>query len=117
MSWIAKVILKIKQVLNLLISKNKKRMSVNSYEAKRNDDGTIDMYQVGTAIGVDFNPVSVLNQTDTNVNIADLTSALADAQSKVDDLQARIDAINALPAVTPSADAAAPAASDAQAQA
>lgn len=91
--------------------KNKKVMATtNKYVAKRNDDGTVSLFQVTDATGVDFTPTQILVPDSGETDMDTLNSELAAAQTTVDDLNARISAISALPAVvvseSPAGDAA-----------
>jgi hypothetical protein len=84
--------------------KNKKVMDAKTtYVAKLNDDGTVDLYAVGTAKTPSFDDVAVVSLFDTNINLSDKQIQLTAAQAQATDLQAQIDAINALPAPTAAA--------------
>jgi|GEM_PF-1134390 hypothetical protein len=56
---------------------------MNKYIAK-NDDGTINLYQVNDAIGLDFNPVQVVTLDEKNVDPKALNAQLLDLQARVD---------------------------------
>lgn len=85
--------------------KNKKVMG--KYVAKRNDDGTIALFQVGDSIGVDFAVIQTLVQVDGETALDALNANVNDLQNQLDDVNARITAVSALPIVeTPVQDAA-----------
>ncbi|MBP1638995.1 MAG: hypothetical protein H6Q17_578 [Bacteroidetes bacterium] len=80
---------------------------MGKYVAKRNDDGTIALFQVGDSIGVDFAVIQTLVQVDGETALDALNANVNDLQNQLDDVNARITAVSALPIVeTPVQDAA-----------
>ena len=76
-------------------------MNAPIYIAKQNPDLSIDLYLQSEAIGIDFNPVTVLTLQYQDVTISEIQPVLDAANATVFDLQARIVAIQSLSSSTP----------------
>ena len=76
-------------------------MNAPIYIAKQNPDLSIDLYLQSEAIGIDFNPVTVLTLQYQDVTISEIQPVLDAANATVFDLQARIDAIQSIMTSTP----------------
>jgi hypothetical protein len=91
---------KIREFLRSIFNPYKIETMATKYVAKKNDDGTIDLYQVVDSTAVDFSIVQTLVLFSTSVDKQILESRVSDSQSYLDDQNAQLAAVNALPAVT-----------------
>jgi hypothetical protein len=95
---LALIILAGDMIINRIVKhfKTKKIMATNKYVAKRNEDGTVELFQVTDATGVNFAPTQILVSDSGETDLDALNSELVSTQATVDDLTARISAISLL---------------------